>query len=601
MTANEITEIAIDSTTNYCNYLDETKKCFIEIDVLEVKFIRSKDCLIKLRLSSKLFDTEFIFFKLNLLNKQYNTTEVKIIEYDFDKNILLVRIIPAKETDFINLKATDIKVISDIKFLTKRVGKWYENNGSDISIPTKFPSLKNNYLTIEYLEGKIPSETQKLSIKNIFTNPFSYIWGAPGTGKTQFVLAYAVLHYLKNNKRVAILAPTNNAIEQVLRGVIKMTDEAGIDRSKIIRYGSPSRKFAEEFPEVCEEKSIQKQLKGIDVQINILERIISYESSLNELKKAGKALIVFDEINIQQNKVVKNKKITDKNKRTLDKKKEYLDIKVDEIIILSNQKKSIEKSIDSFWNKILRFFNSDNYKLKLRLFSIDNFINKKIQENEILQDEYKEIQFDYNLINKLYTSELLILDDTIEKTKLNFQSILKLDSIVKLLNVNNIDKIKSQLIENIEEEAYVLEINKEFSESYNNFTLTQLKNELKNYKNSRSKLTISSTEESLNSVNVIAYTLDGYISRYVESKLEVDHIFLDEVGYASIIKALTLFNNNTPITFLGDHQQLPPVCEIRDKEIKNTEKYKSMVLWAQSAIYIETLSLLSGFNYHNVN
>jgi hypothetical protein len=53
-----------------------------------------------------------------------------------------------------------------------------------------------------------------------------------------------------------------------------MTDKANIDRKQIIRLGTPSRKFAEEFPEVCEEKGVQKNIKDIDKQIDILERII---------------------------------------------------------------------------------------------------------------------------------------------------------------------------------------------------------------------------------------------------------------------------------------------------------------------------------------
>ena len=79
----------------------------------------------------------------------------------------------------------------------------------------------------------------------------------------------------------------------------------------------------------------------------------------------------------------------------------------------------------------------------------------------------------------------------------------------------------------------------------------------------------------------------------METKVDVEHIFLDEAGYANIIKALTIFNYNIPITFLGDHLQLPPVCEIGDRKIKNEEEFHNVFVWSQSAIYMENLFQVS--------
>jgi superfamily I DNA and/or RNA helicase len=42
-----------------------------------------------------------------------------------------------------------------------------------------------------------------------------------------------------------------------------------------------------------------------------------------------------------------------------------------------------------------------------------------------------------------------------------------------------------------------------------------------------------------------------------------------------------------PVTFLGDHMQLPPVCEIKDNDIKNNGEYYNIFLWTQSAIFVE--------------
>jgi hypothetical protein len=66
------------------------------------------------------------------------------------------------------------------------------------------------------------------------------------------------------------------------------------------------------------------------------------------------------------------------------------------------------------------------------------------------------------------------------------------------------------------------------------------------------------------------------------------HVFLDEAGYASLIKSVALTAYSDNITFLGDHMQLPPVCEANEKEFKSDEN-RLIALWAQSALFTETV------------
>ncbi|MGH1335753.1 MAG: hypothetical protein ACRBFS_06460 [Aureispira sp.] len=94
------------------------------------------------------------------------------------------------------------------------------------------------------------------------------------------------------------------------------------------------------------------------------------------------------------------------------------------------------------------------------------------------------------------------------------------------------------------------------------------------------------TEERLKSVQVVAATLDGYIGRFMEDKLTVDHIFVDEAGYANLAKVLTLFNHRVPITLLGDHMPLPLVCEMNNQRISKEAAYHDTFIGAQSAIFV---------------
>jgi hypothetical protein len=83
--------------------------------------------------------------------------------------------------------------------------------------------------------------------------------------------------------------------------------------------------------------------------------------------------------------------------------------------------------------------------------------------------------------------------------------------------------------------------------------------------------------------------LDTFIGRFRDSAAPVDHIFLDEAGYAPVIKALSLFRRNVPVTLLGDHKQLPPVCEMDERKEMSQEENHSCVLWARSALFAKYL------------
>ena len=58
---------------------------------------------------------------------------------------------------------------------------------------------------------------------------------------------------------------------------------------------------------------------------------------------------------------------------------------------------------------------------------------------------------------------------------------------------------------------------------------------------------------------VIACTIDLCLNRLPVSKENYfAHVFLDEAGYSSLIKAVTLTAYGNKVTFLGDNMQLPP-------------------------------------------
>jgi len=591
MTVEEIRDIAIDSSKAYYDYLDKNDKGLQEVDVFEIEYLESRDLLIKLRLSAKLFDTEALFFKNFRSNIKYDTSQVKVVEYDSDKNIILIKPSAEFADEFKNLRNSDIKVISDLKFLVQRVKAWYELNGADITIPIKISELRETFNSIKYIleKGFQPSLNQKQSLENLFTTPFSYIWGAPGTGKTQFVLSYGVMHYLQKNKKVAILAPTNNSIEQVLRGVIKMTDKAGIDRKLILRLGTPSKKFAEEYPEVCEEKGVQKKIQEIDKQISILERVISYGNTTEKIKNKKENLKLFDDLfnAYQKTNIAKN----DFDNQTDIKKKKEIDIKYknEELKKIIDKKTTIERKKNSVGYKISMFLAPSSTRIEDQLEVIQSSLITTSKELDFYNYEYENV--DKELKTKQYELERSnkIVLNLISSIKVHFQGNQSYEKHLVDLSEKNLNEIKRIIESDLVKEIEAIEIDSHLIKEYQLIPIQQIQNELTEYLMLRNKLSVNSTEERLKNVHVIACTLDGYIGRYTESKMNVEHFFIDEAGYANIIKALTIFNHKVPVTMLGDHMQLAPVCEINDSDIQNNDTYKNMFLWAQSAIHLDHL------------
>jgi AAA domain len=334
MTSKDIKELGINASQTYYKYLDENGLGRVVVEVYAKELISTEDRIYKLRLSKKLFDLDAVVFTDLTSKQQYDTSKIKIIEYDIDKNFLIIQVPTDSGFPIENLHYQEIAIISDLKFLVQRVLDWYKKNGELISLPTikLIIDTEVNF----YVENKQPNNEQKAAIKNILSSPFSYIWGAPGTGKTQLVLSYVITKYIEEGQKVAIFAPTNNAIEQVLRGVIEMTDKAGIDKTQIIRLGNPTKAFSDQFPEVCEAKGVMKKIREIDQQIDIIKKVLEAENLEKEYEKIKGVINQFEKLD---NDVI----LKDELKEQIEKSKQELN--------LGRSKLKITTRLRYSWNK----------------------------------------------------------------------------------------------------------------------------------------------------------------------------------------------------------------------------------------------------------
>jgi len=85
---------------------------------------------------------------------------------------------------------------------------------------------------------------------------------------------------------------------------------------------------------------------------------------------------------------------------------------------------------------------------------------------------------------------------------------------------------------------------------------------------------------------VTGLTLDCFIGRFHDTLLPFDHIFMDEAAYAPLVKALTLCRGDIPLTFIGDHRQLGPVCEMNDENL-NVAANGAANVWRKSSLFLD--------------
>ncbi|MCL2796808.1 MAG: AAA domain-containing protein [Firmicutes bacterium] len=448
-----INQLLIDGSKKYYDYLTETGKGVILFDVVGIERVfedAGKKCLYRLRLDKKLKILDNMTVQVR--EKNYLPNHVKMILWDEDKRDLVIQVInkQAKEelAGLEDFELKDVKIVLDLKYLVARTGKWFESH--EIIIPDN-PMVAP---TIEPFDGM--SQSQEDAANFCLSRGFSYVWGAPGTGKTKYVLTNAVLNLFRAGQKVLIVAPTNNAVDQAIAAVIDCFDRHGIDRHNIFRLGMPSKAFADKYPEVLEIRGVSQIVYAIVKQKELLEDIVNYKTERETMA---------------------------------------------EVVRVLQDKTDPHGKVSRAAQEMLRN------------------MEQEFAEKERLYAAYEH---------------------------------------------DGLDALKQQ----------IAELNEQLSETESQTAAGRM-----------------------NTLSVVGCTIDGYIGAFstsyaddetTEKPFSFDHIFLDEAGYCCLAKAATLFSNGTPITFLGDHFQLPPVCEIDDDLIEGSE-YKEVFVWAQSALHLADL------------
>lgn len=517
MNSETLREICLDSCRNVYNYYSEAQKGNSEISRSSIPIVRFQinGQFVVLYAGKKIPNEPGL--GLSIDGEIFRDGDVNYEQ--FDEVSGTVTIFPSKRVfDLLLRGEPKISLVSDMKFLIKRTELYYERFGHLIALPDTDPHFDES--DYQFPSGFNPSAEQKSAVKTILNSRLSYVWGAPGTGKTQFVLATAIMAYLRQGKRVCVIAPTNNSLEQVLRGLLKIIeneDPCGelVDMEHdILRLGMATSGFINEYPNVCERAGITAQIASKTESLRVLDDVI-FEKQCDVLKS------LFDEIISLYNEEYDVADFFAKKNIMSQIRKYYKEIGA---VVSSNERfKHLMDGVDEY-----------NYRPKA--VEISKFLYERARPANAIAD-YQDMTYDELNIIKVALA--------IEITKL-----MKLDPKARI-----------------------------------------------------------------DTAKLIATTPPTFMNRLSPGKdgpgaeFKSDHIFIDEVGYCNVVQVLPFFAMGVPITMLGDHKQLPPVCEMdRDNVLKlsiaEKTSMKHAFMWDQSALFaeqylnddIDTLALAYNWN-----
>lgn len=516
MDAKTIKEIGIRSCEDMLEQISHMQKgvdprenSLVSMVVNDVKHIVRKENYIQIELIKGIKDLDNLGLSIENSKQKYfysdnSSSEDYVIFDDYDESSRTVLAYPSDSLmKIINEhEDKDIKVIVDMKWLIELTKNCFERYGDRIGYPHSTPHFEAG---VDYgfpAEGE-PTEEQKQAVDTVLNNSLSYVWGAPGTGKTQYVLATSILAYVKKGKRVAIIAPTNNSVEQVLRGVLKVIEKDDPDneyinpKQDILRMGAATAEFIHDYGDLCEDNAIVSKIKQLQRSNKIIESIL-FERSIDKLDAN------FDQIEALY--------------------EEEYDIAPFE------KKKQIEAQIMDYWSEI-KIIVGSHQELSGYVENIDEF-NLRARVSSIR--------------SRLKERDRPSLEITHYK--------------------DSTDAELSLIIED------------------NNKRLAEYEKYGTGYRSKHVKI-----------MAMTPFTLMGRPSLFEEGGIvDVDHIFIDEAGYANLIQTMPVFMCGPPITMLGDHMQLPPVCEIDREKIITwaTGEFngymKNGFMWDQSARFIES-------------
>lgn len=557
------------------------------ISVRSITRIPAAPCELRCWLSKPMKDPSTCrLYENDAPNHFAEVNRVELVQYGVSErsHYVILRAADISLSDrLLQLPPQKLLFVSDLTFLIENLRKFYQKHPLFLSPRAPLPLPPSSLSALLSL-----SEAQHSAVELALTHPVSYIWGPPGTGKTNYVLSACLLRYLSAGKRVFLLAPTNNAIEQMLRGILPILREADIDLHQVYRLGTASAEFARAFPEVVGSSELEAEVSLLRTQANRLQQ------ELDEVNRREQILVDFEQRIHETERFVRRLKEYYAHMRQTASLQSALSL---QLSALQSAQSALDHAASSLSAAKERLSSCDaSIKEITQLLHRSRFLLwKRAARKEAAQklpglvllqskreDESNAQQSCYDICLNRKTALSADVDALRQKCTLFehrqtalYQALLcSAETASMRAFVNQLEHIseadglaaaQSALSAVRAEQAAFLQ--KQFRSP------EEISAELQKCKASAADLSSNGKLAQRKNAKILASTIDSALSYLPPDEgLRLSHIFIDEAGYTSLVRGLAAFACNCPVTFLGDHKQLPPICEMEhislaDKEV----------------------------------
>lgn len=587
---SQVVKAAVTSTEKYLAYLTEFKRGVEKHRATHISVAMHETCLFENRVCSrhqcKLPRHQSIppDSAAILIPHSSPAEEIQIHIEEYDRK--------SGDTTFLAKKPVEDRdgdVVIDFRWLVERCLDWLKNNGNRLCSITEIPASPHRPLTLEDgVDGRMsPEQLKALSVA--LSSPLSYIWGPPGTGKTRFILAPTARLCVNQDERVLVVASTNLAVDNALSAII----DKGVDRKTVARIGVPSPGFIEKFPDCCEQRAFEREIRQIGSEIN------SIEQQKEAIKKArqldGQVHDLLAELDERRSLLEKDRtdlveveaQLSSKARLVADRtlafealERHYRDLSRALLDLQTLECEQIQciRRCDDFQQQVARLgifarlFTGRKSRLvqcivteRQHLHAIESTLRSRHDCQKDLPAEVGRIEEEQSVVR----TELDRLRDEVAVFQVERQDLLTSISS----NEESLRRAEVGL-GNVTEERSRVRIGEVGGQYEDRLVALQENLDVLHAR-------LHSLEQDLDHKRVLGMTLDGFIGLTLDTGFTIDRVLLDEAPYAPLAKVLPLLSLRRPVAMFGDHFQLPPVCE-------NDNDSACRSFWAKPGIFLES-------------
>ena len=178
MIYTQIQTAAVQATNTYLQHLVQSRKCVQHYTLRKRPVVEGNVVYLE---TSRVSHPETVSIEVKDIT--LDRCDAEVISYDDEKHRLRVLCSDDAAQRLSDAAQEDVKLTTDLSFLIKNLQQWFSDNGNAV--------LRENteYLAVGATRAVGVSQEQWEAVKCALQNRYAYIWGAPGTGKTERVLA----------------------------------------------------------------------------------------------------------------------------------------------------------------------------------------------------------------------------------------------------------------------------------------------------------------------------------------------------------------------------------------------------------------------------